>query len=482
MVGYDALMKAAISVDLIPGDNIDGTIAKIGQATKKVNEFLKKTQEFAGTKKSLPKPTGIDKLVEKFGLVARVNKKTGKVIFDKESLGYVASGPTDLGGRWSSAYGPKGRVYDYKTQRTDSEALYDRMFTKKDKGIAAAERIGKFLDKVGAFRGVSTAPLGPIGAPGEGEQELAAEQNRIQSDLGFKSDKQEKLAKSTSKVTDSFKRVSGLANKSIGLGLSMLFVGMGVEKLFGGLVRSGAGLVGILDIISTMVEVLMLPIMLALLPVFLDLLKWVLGLSENSKLLIGAFVLLGFIVGTVLMLLGQFVLALIGIVVFVAGAIATVIGGIVALIGGALAAFFGPELIALIAVVITVISLLVLVSMVVSMIVGAFVGLLAYLGILDDVIAGFIDLIMGFIKWMVGGATGGIVQLASGGVVTSPTLALVGESGPEAVVPLGSGGFGGSTTNNLYITNTISNEVDMEYVTRRIDRYMRNQNTFGAYS
>jgi hypothetical protein len=74
------------------------------------------------------------------------------------------------------------------------------------------------------------------------------------------------------------------------------------------------------------------------------------------------------------------------------------------------------------------------------------------------------------------------MKLATGGIVTSPTLALVGEKGPEAVIPLGSGGFGGSTTNNLYITNTISNEVDMEYVTRRIDRYMRNQNTFGAYS
>ncbi len=33
-----------------------------------------------------------------------------------------------------------------------------------------------------------------------------------------------------------------------------------------------------------------------------------------------------------------------------------------------------------------------------------------------------------------------IPQLASGGIVRSPTLALIGESGPEAVIPLGSGG------------------------------------------
>lgn len=40
-------------------------------------------------------------------------------------------------------------------------------------------------------------------------------------------------------------------------------------------------------------------------------------------------------------------------------------------------------------------------------------------------------------------------MLASGGVVTSPTIAMIGESGPEAVVPLGSGGFGGSITINV---------------------------------
>lgn len=38
-----------------------------------------------------------------------------------------------------------------------------------------------------------------------------------------------------------------------------------------------------------------------------------------------------------------------------------------------------------------------------------------------------------------------IPMLAKGGIVTSPTLALIGEAGPEAVVPLGRGGFGGGT-------------------------------------
>lgn len=38
-----------------------------------------------------------------------------------------------------------------------------------------------------------------------------------------------------------------------------------------------------------------------------------------------------------------------------------------------------------------------------------------------------------------------IPMLANGGIVTRPTLALIGERGPEAVVPLGRGGYGGPT-------------------------------------
>lgn len=36
---------------------------------------------------------------------------------------------------------------------------------------------------------------------------------------------------------------------------------------------------------------------------------------------------------------------------------------------------------------------------------------------------------------------------AQGGIVTRPTLAMIGEAGPEAVVPLSRGGLGGITIN-----------------------------------
>jgi len=57
-------------------------------------------------------------------------------------------------------------------------------------------------------------------------------------------------------------------------------------------------------------------------------------------------------------------------------------------------------------------------------------------------------------------AAGFIQSLGQGGIVTQPTLALVGESGPEAVVPLNkSGGIG--TTINVYIAGSVKTEKDI---------------------
>lgn len=44
------------------------------------------------------------------------------------------------------------------------------------------------------------------------------------------------------------------------------------------------------------------------------------------------------------------------------------------------------------------------------------------------------------------------IQLADGGIVTRPTVALIGEAGPEAVVPLDEYGAGGGVTLNMYVT------------------------------
>ena len=54
----------------------------------------------------------------------------------------------------------------------------------------------------------------------------------------------------------------------------------------------------------------------------------------------------------------------------------------------------------------------------------------------------------------------GIKPFATGGIVTSPTLSLIGERGPEAVVPLNESGFG--ATYNVYITGDVYGVSDLE--------------------
>ena len=66
------------------------------------------------------------------------------------------------------------------------------------------------------------------------------------------------------------------------------------------------------------------------------------------------------------------------------------------------------------------------------------------------------------------------VAMAEGGIVTKPTLALIGEAGPEAVVPLGrgSGGYGETTqyitVNPVINIENISSEFDLAQVSEAV--------------
>lgn len=84
-----------------------------------------------------------------------------------------------------------------------------------------------------------------------------------------------------------------------------------------------------------------------------------------------------------------------------------------------------------------------------------------------------------------------IPMLASGGLITGPTTALVGEAGPEAVIPLqntnswakalasaitdefSSDGFSGGQTVNVYVQNTINSKLDIEEVSRELVTQIR---------
>jgi len=73
--------------------------------------------------------------------------------------------------------------------------------------------------------------------------------------------------------------------------------------------------------------------------------------------------------------------------------------------------------------------------------------------------------ILGFLGG-IGSATGGLVPFQHGGIVTRPTAALLGERGPEAVIPLDkAGGLGGV---NITVNATITNGFDAEELARLI--------------
>ena len=63
---------------------------------------------------------------------------------------------------------------------------------------------------------------------------------------------------------------------------------------------------------------------------------------------------------------------------------------------------------------------------------------------------------------------GKIPMLANGGIVTRPTMAIIGEAGPEAVVPLGKGGYGAGMGANITINITGNEFLGEEGVADRI--------------
>jgi len=68
------------------------------------------------------------------------------------------------------------------------------------------------------------------------------------------------------------------------------------------------------------------------------------------------------------------------------------------------------------------------------------------------------------------GLFGGLFGFQYGGIVTKPTLALVGERGPEAIVPLGSPAAATTTISPTYIINaTVSSDIDIRALAEKLN-------------
>jgi hypothetical protein len=78
----------------------------------------------------------------------------------------------------------------------------------------------------------------------------------------------------------------------------------------------------------------------------------------------------------------------------------------------------------------------------------------------ENPVAGKIGLDMSWFGSKTSGAE--VPAMASGGIVTEPTLALIGEAGPEAVVPLSQGGLGGGDTFQVTINISDKERIDVD--------------------
>lgn len=111
-------------------------------------------------------------------------------------------------------------------------------------------------------------------------------------------------------VTDGAKRSATRFNFSW---LSVMFAGMALNRVFGGLIKSQLKLFGITDLFSSLLTIIMLPIMTLLLPLFFQLFEIFSNLSEEVKLSLGVFIFLGAIFGIILLIVGQVMLAMMGL-------------------------------------------------------------------------------------------------------------------------------------------------------------------------
>ena len=79
-------------------------------------------------------------------------------------------------------------------------------------------------------------------------------------------------------------------------------------------------------------------------------------------------------------------------------------------------------------------------------------------------------------------AAAAVEGLAEGGIVTRPTRALIGEAGPEAVIPLSQAGLTGTRELHIHVGNFMGDEMSMRQFVRKVDQMLKEEgrrNSFG---
>lgn len=310
--------------------------------------------------------------------------------------------------------------------------------------------------------------------------------------------------------------------------LSVMFFGMAIQRMFLGLIKTSLGWAGTMDILTSALGLLFLPIALKINEWAMKFLNWVGKLTEKQKLWIGKIALAGAVLGSLLMVFGMVnlgidgMIAITGKAIFVwgkwLGAVAKVgawkailtifskiVGGLVILYGafrifsgwlegdwwkivsGVLLAVGG--IIALVlggwipAAIMAAITALVWLGdkfkwvrvVIISTLMGALAPIFFVIESIKSLI-GWIDQLKGGQGYNFGtftkGTFGKWAKLGGGGIVTGPTPAIIGEKGPEAVIPLSGEGGGISFSPIINIDANVSSDVDIDHLASRVSEVM----------
>lgn len=307
--------------------------------------------------------------------------------------------------------------------------------------------------------------------------------------------------------------------------LSTMFVGMGMKRLFGGMIRQVLEMTGIFDVWRGILASILLPILVPLiqqyLPKFLEWLK-----DPSHKKFLGNLIILGYLFGVVLTAIGFLGLGIDGLIKTFSG-----LGGVFKwmwtfligtgekagwlvklfqFLGTAVSKFFavgfpifmaifdlfgglagatwkfGRMLLWILVALGAVIALIAgAPAAIVAAIVAAVSALIMLLSKLQpvrdffqwiwDAAKGIVGAIGGFVgKLFGGGGKSEIPQMANGGIVTRPTLAMIGEAGPEAVVPLsgagaGAGGVGAINYSPTINVSSTGGSIDVDNIARMVN-------------
>jgi hypothetical protein len=290
-------------------------------------------------------------------------------------------------------------------------------------------------------------------------------------DKGYVINKDKQFVNKRTKDMVSQNKVMSIASRSVlpkfnGSLLSTMFLAQGLSATFGGMISNTLQMTGIFEAFSGILAGILLPVLMPIVSWLLKLMTAISG-NEGMKQFVSYAIIFLAILGPVISFLSQ-----IGLLIGSIGASALpVIGGVLVVILGLFIAIW--SIIQLIQAITTgdwllglqaisgIITGIALIAAGIAIAMGAAIApVLLIVAAVAAIVAGIFWAIRNANKignFLTGkGWTGDTIgappetQLATGGIVTRPTTALIGEAGPEAVIPLSKMGESGMGSNINY--------------------------------